>query len=132
MKRVLVNSDVVIDYLRIRTGILEDLFDLQQEGEIELLVFGMTVIEVYSGLSAGRLEKEIDGLINCFEVVSLDKSLGKKAGEMRRGLGNKVQLGDLIIGATAVFFKANLATKNKKHFEQIPGIKFWKGDRILE
>ena len=127
MKRILVDSDVIIDYLRIKLGLLDKLFVLQKEGTVELFISGITVIEVYSGLSADRMEKEIDQLINCFGVVDLDKNLGKKAGEIRRSLGNKVRLGDLIIGATAIALKAGLATRNKKHFEQIPGLKFWRG-----
>src|SRR3989344_4505787 len=103
MKRILVDSDVIIDYLRIKLGLLDKLFVLQKEGTVELFISGITVIEVYSGLSADRMEKEIDQLINCFGVVDLDKNLGKKAGEIRRRL------------------------RNKKHFERIPGLKFWKG-----
>ncbi|KKU57266.1 MAG: hypothetical protein UX80_C0021G0016 [Candidatus Amesbacteria bacterium GW2011_GWA2_47_11b] len=59
------------------------------------------------------------------EVVTVDKELAKYLGNLRKGIRTPVSVPDLIIGGSAVFLGAEVATRNKKHFKLIPGIKFY-------
>ena len=69
--------------------------------------------------------KDLELLLGKLEFAILDYDLSKKTGELLRdyqGLG----LGDAIIAATCLSFDARLATRNKRDFESIDGLRFFK------
>lgn len=127
MRKIVLDTDLIIDFLRTGVGRLEEIIDLAEKGEIEVYVSSVTVLELWSGKSSINQEKLISDILVYTRTVFLDDRLGRFIGELRRDNNITLLLADLIIGATAVWIKGGLVTRNKKHFEQIPGIKFWKG-----
>lgn len=126
MGQVVVDSDLIIDFLRTRKGFFVDLLKLQSEGKIDLFVSSVTVFELFSGQSAAGEENELLDLVYKLKVVSFDSGIARLAGEINRNSQYVLKLADLAIGATTLFLNAELATKNKKHFSQIPKLKFFK------
>lgn len=60
-----------------------------------------------------------------FEFVPADKLISQQAGFLIREYSN-LGTADAIVAATALSIKAKLATRNKKDFEEIEGLRFLK------
>ena len=123
--KILLDSDILIDYLRIKTGPLPSFLDLQKNGEAKLFISAVSIMEIFTGKSAGEIADELESFITSFQVVSFDKEIARFAGEIERNHKLKLPVSDFIIGVTSLRLKAQLATRNKKHFQGIPGLKFF-------
>lgn len=126
MEQVVIDSDLIIDFLRTRKGFFVDLLKLQSEGKIELFIASVTVFELFSGQSAAGEENELLKLVSKLKVVSFDADIARLAGEINRNSQYILKLADLAIGVTTLSLNAQLATKNQKHFSKIPKLKFFK------
>ncbi len=125
MKKVVVDSDIFIDYLRTSKGWLPDLLSLQRSGEIEIYISSITVFELFAGNSSKKDEAKILQLISGFKIVTFDEKLAKFAGELTRDWKLSQPLADFIIASTAVYIEAQVATRNEDHFKGIPRLKFF-------
>jgi len=109
-KRILIDTDILIDYVK---GRLTLPYDIYYISEITLYEFirGTTKPEKAKSL----LEKE-------FIIIFNDNEIIRKAAEIWRKLkkeGKPVDDRDLIIRATAITKGLTLYTKNTKHFERL-------------
>ena len=126
MTKVLVDTDVIIDYLRINRGPMAQLVLIQSNGEIEMHLASISVMELYAGLSSIKFAEKIELLVNLCTVVPFDATVARFAGKLKRDKKfPTVPVTDYLIGSTALWLKAELATRNKKHFAAIPGLKFF-------
>ena len=126
MTKVLVDTDVIIDYLRINRGPMAQLVLIQSNGEIEMHLASISVMELYAGLSSIKFAEKIELLVNLCTVVPFDATVARFAGKLKRDKKfPTVPVTDYLIGSTALWLKAELATGNKKHFAGIPGLKFF-------
>ena len=125
MEKVVVDSDIIIDYLRTSKGRLPDLLSLQEQGKIEIYVSSMTVFELFAGSFSKKDESKISELVAGFKVVAFDENLAKFAGELTRDWKLSLPLADFVIASTAVFIEAQVVTRNKDHFKGIPKLKFF-------
>lgn len=125
MKNVVVDTDILIDFLRAGRGPFAELIGLQKQRQIELYLSGITVMELFAGKSSAETADNLEKFIGSFKVVPFDKKLARFSGELRRERKFAIQTTDFIIGSTALWLKAQLATRNKKHFAGIPGLKFF-------
>ena len=95
-------------------------------GRVELLISVITIAELWAGekMNNKRSITEVEEMIKPIVKVTVDAEVAKTAGELAR---NKVVVGfDAIISATALIFNAQLVTHNKKHFEEVKGLKLYK------
>lgn len=124
MKKLLVDSDIVIDYLR---GLVDAHNFLDEGPEIfDLYLSVVTLVEIYSGkdtLQAARV-KEAEQLVLNFELAFITPAVARRAGSLRRDY--KGQFADMLIAATALEYGFILATRNTKHFQSLPGLKLKK------
>lgn len=126
MKSVIIDTDILIDYLRVGLGIFPTLIELQKQHKFELCLSSITVMELFAGKSSKEKQAYLEEFINQFNVIPFDKAIAKFCGEIRRDRKMSIQTSDLLIGTTALWLKAQLATRNQKHFTGIPGLKFFK------
>lgn len=127
MSRILVDTNVVIDYLR-RVDKAESVFDkVFSSGEHDVLVCFVTVVELWAGKSMGskKMETLVMNLIEGCEVLNMNLKIATKAGEIMREGRSKKDYPDAEIAATAVVEKLPLLTLNKKHFEGVRGLKLF-------
>ena len=124
MTNIVVDSDIIIDYLRTGEGQLPRLFTAQRDGKCELYLSAVTVLELFAGKSSKTVEEKLHELIEGFTVIPVGVDLAIAAGQIKRDNRVDSALADLIIGATSVSAGAKLATRNKKHFRGIPKIQF--------
>lgn len=125
MVKLVVDTDIIIDYLRAGKGPFLEILDLQQKGSAEIYVSTISVLELYAGQSSKTDAAQVEKILDNLAIVELSRELAKFAGEKKRDLSASSTINDLIIGCTALVLKARLVTRNRKHFEQIPGLKFF-------
>jgi predicted nucleic acid-binding protein len=119
-KRLLIDTDVLIDYLRGQAEAVSYLEGLTEP----TLISVMTVAELYAGVREGAEREALDYFIAAFEIVSVDRTITSKGGLIRRDYekSHGVGLADAIIAASAEVRKADLVTLNKKHFPMLMNI----------
>lgn len=127
MKKVLIDTDIIIDFLRTNEGLFPTLLELQVQGNLTLYISSVTIMELFVGTSSQKQvqSQQLKELIDSFRVIPLDAKLAQFTGELKRGKKWTILTSDLIIGATALWLNAQLATKNRKHFSVIPGLKLF-------
>jgi len=126
MYKILVDTDVLIDFSKGKNLLLKDLFILQKQGKTSLYITPVNVTEFLNDTlleNVKKLDESMEFLEN-FKIAKLGKQSGVLAGKYLR-LGKTSYLGDALIGASCVESGLVLATRNKKHFEKIPNLKFY-------
>jgi len=121
IKSFLIDTDVLIDFLRGLKEVSDFLFRLRKEGK--LLISVINVAEIYSGkeIKNPAKRKIINQFLNEFEIISLDENLAKKAGKIR--LDYQLPFADAIVAATTINTRSILITRNIKHFSKIRNLK---------
>jgi predicted nucleic acid-binding protein len=99
MAQLLIDTDVLIDYLRDRSDAVAYIESLTPP----LSVSAITVAELYAGVRDGAERTTLDGFVNSFQVVPIDDAIAIRAGIIRRDFGKNYGTGlaDAIIAATA-------------------------------
>lgn len=108
----LIGSDVFIDHLRLGTGLPV------RRGWYS----SITRAELFSSRNVN--EDGLERMLGFFEEVEVSRTIATRAGRVRREHG--MALPDAVIAATALSLGVPLATRNKKHFEHIRGLKLAK------
>lgn len=124
------DSNYLVDYLRGRTY-TKELLEKIKIKEYEAYLSVVTLFELYVGalLSANKESKfeDIEKLLNWFFVVSINKDVMFIAAKIHvdlRKRGLMVEIQDVLIAASAISLNMPLLTNNKKHFQNIGGLKF--------
>lgn len=125
MTKILVNTDVVIDYLRTKNSALPDLLKLQVQKKVELYISSITILEIFAGKTSKKQTSYLQQLISGFKVMYVTAELAQFAGELKRDYNLLTAFADLIIGASTLYINAQLATRNRQHFQAIPRLKFF-------
>jgi predicted nucleic acid-binding protein len=116
-RRLLIDTDVIIDYLRDQTDAVTYIENLTEP----LLLSAITVAELYAGVREGEERTALDAFITAFEIVPVVQEIALKGGLYRRDYkkSHDVGLADALIAATAQIKRATLVTLNKKHFPML-------------
>lgn len=125
---IVVDSSVIIDYIRAGIGYLPGLLDSAESGEIKLLVPTIVVLELWSGKSMNLVKnrQRVDLILAAAERINLTETIAKQAGILLRE--EQVSGGfDAVIAASALESEAYLATGNRRHFSRVRGLKLFAG-----
>lgn len=119
-ERLLIDTDVLIDYLRNRPQAVSYL----ESATGTLLVSAMTVSELFAGVREGQERTALSAFLGAFEVLPLDRAVAEKGGLFRRDYGKShgTGLADALIAATAEVHSAQLVTLNTRHFPMLSNI----------
>jgi predicted nucleic acid-binding protein len=119
-RRLLIDTDVLIDYLRGRAEAVSYLESLTES----LFIFAITVAELYAGVREGAERIALEQVLSVFNVIPVDEVVAANGGLIRRDYGKShgVGLADAIIASTAEMRKVDLVTLNKKHFPTLSNI----------
>ncbi len=129
MENILIDTDIVIDYLRARDKASTHLIHLLKQEQVEISVSSVTEFELYLGARSNRHVKDLEMLFNEVDVLPFDFGCGKIAAGIWNDLLRKHQhaeIKDIFIASIAIHNDIQLCTLNLKHFSAIPGIKIWK------
>jgi len=114
MKAVLVDTDVLIEFLRGKDYARDFLLSLLEDTAI--FCSAITVAEIYAGMREHEKGKTAD-LIDSISIVDVTREIAEKAGIYKRSIKSlQLELDDCIIAATAFVIKAVLSTINVKHY----------------
>ena len=119
MNKFLVDSDIIIWYLKGRDKEVQLLEELAEKGELFTSV--VTIAEIRAGLTKDT-KKIILELKNIFKPLDISEEIAELTGEFKQKY--KLDIADMFIAATAVVNKLTLVTYNKKHFS-MPQIKLY-------
>lgn len=114
MKTVIVDTDILINFLRGREKARKFLLSLAAEGVVCCSV--ITVAEICAGMKDHERASTME-LIDGFHIINIDRAIAEKAGEYKRSeKKQKLELDDCFIAASAFEHNAVLATGNGKHY----------------
>lgn len=123
---ILLNTNIVVAFLNGDNSILKRIKD-----EIDRIALSSLVVaELDYGAKASQRAKEnlekLYRFLDVVQVVPFDIECAKICGSIKsklRNIGKPTGEVDVLIAATAMAHKATLVTANKKHFENIEGLK---------
>lgn len=110
MADLLVDTDLFVDHLRGATEL--------KAGRHRLHYSVITRAELFAGTSATRV---VTQLLGPLREVPVDRAIAERAGRIRRETG--IRLADALIAATALEHKLGIASRNKRDFERVRGIR---------
>lgn len=110
MADILVDTDIFIDHLRGAAAI--------RAGRHRLHYSVITRAELVAGNTATNLTAQ---LLAPFRELPVDRGVAERAGRIVRESG--VRLPDALIAATALEHGLSLATRTRRHFEPIRGLR---------
>lgn len=122
---ILVDSDIIIDFLNNQTSAVN--FFKEANNDKEIFISIITWIEVAYGFKKNTSVNKIKIFRNFLEVyritfIFVDENVAEKFIEVKINLENKrIPLADfdLLIASTAIAYNLSLATRNIKHFKRI-------------
>ena len=119
-KTLLIDTDVLVDYLRDFAPAVEYLESLEED----LCTSSIVVAELYGGVREGKERQALESLLSVFELKPIDPELAERGGLLRRDYGPKhgTGLADALIAATAQHSGAVLVTLNAKHFPMLQNV----------
>lgn len=123
----LVDTDWAINYLNGQERTRRRLDEIEDHG----LAFSLiSLAEVYEGVLYSRdpekNERGLEDFLQYITLVSVDEETSRLFGKERgrlRAQGRLVADFDLIIGVTALQHNLTLLTNNRRHFENIEGLR---------
>lgn len=115
--RLLIDSDLAIEYLRDR----QEAIDYLESLEGSLLLSTLTVAELYAGVRGEREQHHLEQFLLAFQVLPVSQEVGRIGGLFRRNYGptHGTGLVDALIGATAQLYRATLVTFNARHYPML-------------
>ena len=119
-KRLLLDTDVLIDFLRGQPQAVQLLEDI----DCEFYLSAVSVAELYVGVRDGREREVLDQLVGLLQTIEISTEIAQQAGLWRREYGKSHGTGiiDALIAACSDASQIPLATLNVKHFPMLPHV----------
>ena len=119
-KRLLLDTDVLIDFLRGQPQAVQ----LLEDTDREFYLSAVSVAELYVGVRDGREREVLDQLMGLLRTIEISTEIAQQAGLWRREYGKSHGTGiiDALIAACADASQIPLATLNVKHFPMLPRV----------
>ena len=116
-ERLLLDTDVLVEYLRGRPEAIEYLEGL----ESDLFVSVVSVAELFSGVKGDQEERSLEQFLLAFTALPVTEGVARLGGLYRRGFrpSHGTGLADALIAATAEENGVNLVTFNRRHFPMV-------------
>jgi tRNA(fMet)-specific endonuclease VapC len=123
-QNALIDTSTIIDHLR--KGQKSKTVLYRMSSTYRLSISTVTVFELYAGATDAKKKEDIDNLLTLFDILPLSVEVAKQAAEIYMDLKRRnamVEMRDIFISATAMYYHLPVVTLNTKHFERIRGIK---------
>ena len=119
-ERLLLDTDVLIEYLRGREEAVEYLESLSSD----LYLSAISVAELFAGARGDEEERSLTQFLLAFTVLPVTERVARLGGLYRRDFrpSHGTGLADALIAATAIENDANLVTFNRGHFPMVSRI----------
>lgn len=126
MSKLLVDTNIIVDYTHSANTILRDLFGKQINQKVQLYISLLTITEFLTGIDMENLDsgEKSKKLLENFEVTTPNKTIAYIAATLLRKKYTQL-IADAYIAATCLYYNFELVTRNIKHFKNIPGLKIY-------
>jgi tRNA(fMet)-specific endonuclease VapC len=117
------DTDVLIDFLR-GTGQADRI--ALEIGTGRLCTTAITAFELWAGSKTPQEVATVESLLQALTILPLDVLRARRAGELRRDLekeGRSIGMANSLIAGITVERDAILITRNRKHYERVPGLR---------
>jgi tRNA(fMet)-specific endonuclease VapC len=124
---ILIDTDIVIEYLRSKDKSLTNLIKLITAHD--LLLSSISEFELYLGAKTIRHLNDLEMLFSEVEVTPFDFGCGRIAADIWKNIQSRhqhIEIKDIFIASIAINSDLWLHTFNTKHFQGIKGLKIWK------
>jgi tRNA(fMet)-specific endonuclease VapC len=122
----LIDTDWIADYLAGKPAAIALLDSLKDDGlAISLVTFGEIYDGVYHGRNPVAAERSFLALLRRLEVLDLNRDIMRRFARIRgqlRTTGRTLGDADILIAATAMHHGLMLVTRNRRHYDRIPGL----------
>jgi tRNA(fMet)-specific endonuclease VapC len=123
----LVDTDWAVHWLHSQERVQNRLEELRGQG---LAISALSLAELWEGVHYSRdpqeSERQLHDFLGRVSLIGIDaetcNSFGKERGRLR-ALGKRIGDFDLMIGVTACQHDLTLLTNNRRHFENIEGLR---------
>jgi hypothetical protein len=117
LKSVLIDSDILIEVTRARDSSILARWDELGHSDTVPLCSPVTVAKLWQGARPHE-QKTLSALFAAITCIAIDLDIGQRAGDYLRqyAKSHHVELGDALIAATASIHKAQLWTRNRRHY----------------
>ena len=117
MSRLLLDTCVLIDYLRNRPAAIDFLHRMQERAAVSVI----TTAELYAGVRDQAEQTRVDAVLTRLLIRDVDLAIARLAGRFRREYrqSHGVAIPDALIAATAEVHGARLVTRNARHFPML-------------
>lgn len=121
MSGTLIDTDVLIDFLRGHEAAMDFIAQLPEQAYISAI----TVAELHVDVRNGKERATLTEFLDTLETLPLDAETAAEGGLLRRDYGpsHGVGLNDALIAATAIRHKLELATLNHKHYPMVKDLR---------
>lgn len=119
---VLVDTDILVDVAR---GVAQaDAFLRESAIDATLGISTITEMELIVGCRDGSELEQLQKFLASYRRVSLTPDIGERALRLmcEYRLSHGLLIPDALIAATALVSGSRLLTKNRKHYQHIPGL----------
>lgn len=127
MQTIVLDSDIIIDHFRIGSKVFSKLVQESVKQTAKVYIPGVVYTEINSGQDSKDKFKlsSIEKLTTTFEFIEANEKISQAAGFLLRDYKH-LGIADAIVAATTLSLNAKLASRNKKDFDDIKGLKFFK------
>jgi tRNA(fMet)-specific endonuclease VapC len=122
---IVADTDVLIDALRGRDPMARRVAEAVEAGTLATTV--LSSFELLSGSREPTERERVEDLLAAVELLPLDPEAAAIAAGLRRDLearGETIGLADYLIAGICLSRSASLMTRNRGHFDRIPGLRF--------
>ena len=119
-KRILVDTDVIVDFFRGYDKAVSYLRDHSSE----IVLSSIVVAELYAGVRDDERER-LEDFVSLFPILPITPEIAKTGGLFKRDYhrSHGIGLADALMAATAVTENAEVKTLNTKHYPMFKGLK---------
>ena len=119
-KQILVDTDVIVDFLR---GYAKAISYVENHSA-EIVLSSIVVAELYAGVRDDERAK-LDDFLALFPILPITSEIAKAGGLFKRDYHKSYGIGlaDALMAATAVTENAELKTLNTKHYPMLKGLR---------
>lgn len=122
------DTDFLIAYLQNDPDAIRKLQSLRAGHDNEAVTTAVNAAELWKGVYRSKDRQKdlakVEWLLDSLELLVLDAESARLAGEMDAAIkSNPIGESDLLIASIAMSNKQTLVTRNRKHFERVPGLR---------
>lgn len=124
---IIADTDVLIDFLRGKGAADRIAYEIKTGG---LHTTAISAFELLAGAKTDQQGAAVETLLAALIILPLETDSARRSAKIRRELETRnatIGMADSLIAGICLEREGILVTRNKKHFERVPGLKLSHG-----